>query len=314
MDSACQEIQWLLEDEIASALRLVPITEENLDRVAEHICSVSDSKNCIFTKENFNFVTGLSKNAGNGLLLFYSELAGDTFHIPGFRIKQIGKKYLCILDSPSVENYDDLMLVDQQQLGVMEQIKEKAKITRKGLGHRRSHSDFNSRSHKVLTENVKLGERTEPRGHTTISTATTSNALPRATLRKRISSWPVYLNTLELETDFFQDANTNNRHQNQNMRPYWEMNGDDEDDDEDNEGSDEMISFRSSQRSSSKGNSSSSPFPYHSYDTRELFQRSISFSEYSSKMERRTETRRRYNSLPNINLSGNNFSIYITAD
>ena len=28
----------------------------------------------------------------------------------------------------------------------------------------------------------------------------------RPTLRKRVSSWPVFLNTLELETDFNQDA------------------------------------------------------------------------------------------------------------
>ena len=77
-------------------------------------------------------------------------------------------------------------------------------------------------------------------------------------------------------------------------RPYWDMQGDDDEDDDDCI-SDEVISFRSS----SKGNSSCSPFPY---DTRELFQRSISFSEYSNKLERRTETRRRYKSLPNLHI------------
>ena len=60
VENACREIEWLLEDEIASALRRqAPITEENLNRVAEHIrCSYSQNKNCVFQKKHFNFVTG----------------------------------------------------------------------------------------------------------------------------------------------------------------------------------------------------------------------------------------------------------------
>lgn len=80
MENACQEIEWLLEDEISSALRRqVPITEENLDRVAAHICSNPESKNCVVKKEYFNFVTGLGGKMSNSLMLFFAELDNVTF-------------------------------------------------------------------------------------------------------------------------------------------------------------------------------------------------------------------------------------------
>ena len=62
---------------------------------------------------------------------------------------QVGK-YYCVVDNQSSEEYD----FDMDTPGVMERVKEKAKVTRKGLGHRRSHSDFNSRSHKVQQQDV----------------------------------------------------------------------------------------------------------------------------------------------------------------
>ena len=58
---------------------------------------------------------------------------------------QVGK-YYCVVDNPTADDYEY-----DVEPGVMERVKEKAKVTRKGLGHRRSHSDFNSRSHQVLT-------------------------------------------------------------------------------------------------------------------------------------------------------------------
>lgn len=80
VENACQEIEWLLEDEISSALRRqVPITEESLDRVAAHICSNPESKNCVVQKEYFNFVTGLGGKGSSGLMLFFAELDNVTF-------------------------------------------------------------------------------------------------------------------------------------------------------------------------------------------------------------------------------------------
>ena len=92
VENACEEIEWLLEDEISSALRRqVPITEENLDRVASHICSKIDSKNCVFQKEYFNFVTGLGKGSNNCLLMFFAELDSVSFD---YRLKQVGKYWI----------------------------------------------------------------------------------------------------------------------------------------------------------------------------------------------------------------------------
>ena len=83
VENACREIEWLLEDEIASALRRqAPITEENLNRVAEHIrSSYTENKNCVFQKKHFNFVTGM-------LLTFYFGL---YFHHHDFNIVETRK-------------------------------------------------------------------------------------------------------------------------------------------------------------------------------------------------------------------------------
>lgn len=83
----------------------------------------------------------------------------------------------------------------------------------------------------MLTENVKLRDERERHDSKNLSTnannTSTTNGNPttetprlsRPTLRRRVSSWPVFLNTLELETDFYQDsaasAVTNPRHHQQ---------------------------------------------------------------------------------------------------
>ena len=43
MNETVKEIEWLLEDEIASALRTRgPVTQESLDKVANHVKQVRD--------------------------------------------------------------------------------------------------------------------------------------------------------------------------------------------------------------------------------------------------------------------------------
>ena len=77
-------------------------------------------------------------------------------------------------------------------------------------------------TNQVLTENVKLRDERERHDQTKLSVSNNTNqninnatspsinktiaSFMRPTLRKRVSSWPVFLNTLELETDFNQDA------------------------------------------------------------------------------------------------------------
>ncbi|XP_066910551.1 KICSTOR complex protein SZT2-like [Clytia hemisphaerica] len=269
VENACREIEWLLEDEIASALRRqAPITEENLNRVAEHIrCSYSQNKNCVFQKKHFNFVTGLDNASKNCLLMFIMELESHNFG--AFELKRIGK-YYCIVSRPIIEEESDIGEPGPMDPGVMDKVKEKAKITRKGLGHRRSHSDFSSQRHEVITEKVKLREKKKP--------------------RKRVKSWPEFQDQLDVDANFIYGMD--NPPQNQNVaKPYWEI---DEDDDS------EIFYLRSQRSSTSRDPSSASPFPY---DTRELFQRSISFSEHNNKYEFRNESHKRFRSLPNINRS-----------
>ena len=66
-----KKIEWLLKDEIASALiNVSPVTEATLDNVADHVKS-STAKNCQFHLISLRFVCGLEKS----LQLFLAELS-----------------------------------------------------------------------------------------------------------------------------------------------------------------------------------------------------------------------------------------------
>ena len=267
VDKASKDIEWLLEDEITSALRQQsPISEENLDLIAHHI-SCSDKKNCISEKKYFNFVTGLDKVSNHCLPMFIVELEENTT----LDLKRIGK-YYCVVANPAIEEESDV------EPGVLQQVKERAKITRKGLGHRRSHSDFTSERHKGIVQKMKLREE-------------------KKKPRKRANSWPLFFDKVNADTNFIYGLDQQMVVHTQNLLPYWEI-------DEFME-SEEMLSVRSQLSSNSKGNSSASPYP--PYETREIFQRSISFSEQNKVDKHKVEFRKRYNSLPNItNKSGKN--------
>ena len=62
--SDCKEqIQWLLRDEIASALRLVvPVTATTLEMVATHVKESVDRPKCIHSDVDLHFVYGPEKS------------------------------------------------------------------------------------------------------------------------------------------------------------------------------------------------------------------------------------------------------------
>jgi len=275
VEKACKDIEWLLEDEITSALRhQTPITEENLDLIARHI-SCSDNKNCISQKKYFNFVTGLDTVSNHCLPMFIVELEENTT----LDLKRIGK-YYCVVANPAIEEESDV------EPGVLQQVKERAKITRKGLGHRRSHSDFTSERHKGIVQKMKLREE-------------------KKKPRKRANSWPLFFDKANADTNFIYGLDQHAVISGQTQPfPFWEL-------DEFME-SEEMLSVRSQLSSNSKGNSSASPYP--PYESRELFQRSISFSEQNKAEKYKVEFRKRYNSLPNItNKSGKTLKRFLCS-
>ena len=82
-----KKIEWLLKDEIASALRAVsPVTETTLDKVAEHVQS-SKEDNCKFEYLPLRFVFGLDKS----LQLFLNDLGNAR--VEGYLLRKEGKYY-----------------------------------------------------------------------------------------------------------------------------------------------------------------------------------------------------------------------------
>ena len=54
-----KQIQWLLRDEIACAMRnIFPVTVSTLDTVAQHVQTASDTVNCIVERVPLQFVFG----------------------------------------------------------------------------------------------------------------------------------------------------------------------------------------------------------------------------------------------------------------
>ena len=82
-----KKIEWLLKDEIASALiNVSPVTEATLDNVADHVKS-STAKNCQFHLISLRFVCGLEKS----LQLFLAELS--KARIGSYRLVSKGKYF-----------------------------------------------------------------------------------------------------------------------------------------------------------------------------------------------------------------------------
>lgn len=257
VEKACEDIQWLLEDEIASAFRTqTPITEENLDRIAKHIQNSQESQNCILEKKDFNFVTGLEKVSNHCLPMFIVELEDANLD---YNLKRVGK-YYCVVGNLVLEEESDV-----ESLNVMDEVKEKAKLSRKAFGHRRSQSDFtNTKS----IEKVKLGDK-------------------KITIR-RCRSWPLFYDRLNADDNFIYGME---QFDSRNER-LWE---------EKNHGSDMMFQIHeNTEANSSKDTSSVSPYPY---ETDELLQRSMSYSEYQ-KEDTPVQQKRRHFSLPNIHRPG----------
>ena len=139
MEKTVDVINWLLEDEISSALRVnFPITENNLDRVAEHVVISKNRgyENCIHEKRYFMFVNGIEKASVLCLPLFICELESAT--LDRYKLRRVGK-YYCMVINPNLDEESDAESIP------FEDIKEQAKITRKNHGHRRSQSDFTNR-------------------------------------------------------------------------------------------------------------------------------------------------------------------------
>ena len=125
-----EEINWLLKDEIASALRMHgPVTQSNLDIVAEHVKNSERAENCIFTKRFFKFVTGIEKANDLSLPFFIFEL--ESVNLNGYILKRVHKYYCVVVDN---------IEVDRESLK-LEQEKEQSNNLWKKKGHRRSQSD-----------------------------------------------------------------------------------------------------------------------------------------------------------------------------
>lgn len=97
-----RRIEWLLKDEIASALiNTSPVTEATLDNVADHVRN-STAENCQFQRISLRFVCGLEKS----LQLFLAELSKGS--INKFRLVKKGMYfYLAGGDSASNGNGDE---------------------------------------------------------------------------------------------------------------------------------------------------------------------------------------------------------------
>ena len=148
MEKTVDEINWLLEDEISSALRVnFPITENNLDRVAEHVVISKNRgyENCIHEKRYFMFVNGIEKASVLCLPLFICELESAT--LDRYRLRRVGK-YYCMVINPNLDEESDAESIP------FEDIKDQAKVTRKNHGHRRSQSDFTNR----ISQSINYGK------------------------------------------------------------------------------------------------------------------------------------------------------------
>ena len=137
MEKVISDVKWLLEDEIASALRLhIPLNEKSLLKVATHVedSKLSHKTNCIFEKRYFMFVTGTEKATDLCLPLFVAEV--ESTMLGKYKLTRVGKYWCVVLNT--FHHFDS----ESERREMFEEVKEKAKLTRKGMGHRRSQSDY----------------------------------------------------------------------------------------------------------------------------------------------------------------------------
>ncbi|XP_065662266.1 KICSTOR complex protein SZT2 isoform X3 [Hydra vulgaris] len=128
VSNVIEEINWLLKDEIASALRTHgPVVETSLDIVAEHVRNSPNVENCKFEKRYFKFVTGIETVSDLSSSLFIYEL--ESVNLDGYILKRVGKYYCVVVENIECENKkveDDIKQYNFQH---------------RNKGHRRSQSD-----------------------------------------------------------------------------------------------------------------------------------------------------------------------------
>ncbi|XP_064625448.1 KICSTOR complex protein SZT2-like [Lineus longissimus] len=88
-----EQIQWLLKDEIASALHYVqPVTSEMLSFVAEHVSESKDKENCTCEELPLQFVYGPDQSMPK----FFEEF--EKMNVPGYHLSKEGNFYYLVLD------------------------------------------------------------------------------------------------------------------------------------------------------------------------------------------------------------------------
>ena len=130
-----RRIEWLLKDEIASALiNVSPVTEATLDNVAEHVRS-STAKNCQFHLTSLRFVCGLEKS----LQLFLTELSRAK--INSYRLVGKGKYFYLTgdeLDKHVINGNEDVIIEAADEEVAKRQCKNSVdhERTKDGVGER----------------------------------------------------------------------------------------------------------------------------------------------------------------------------------
>ena len=61
MKDCKRDVEWLVQDEIAAAMRnTLSVTEQTLEMVAKHVKDSTNKHSCRYTKEALNYVFGAS--------------------------------------------------------------------------------------------------------------------------------------------------------------------------------------------------------------------------------------------------------------
>lgn len=263
MEKTMTEINWLLEDEIASALRTQgPVTEKNLDKVSQHVQSSKGFENCIFERRYFMFVTGIEKASDHCLPLFICEL--ESARLGRYELSRVGK-YYCVVLNPNRDDESDT------ESAVMDDVKERGKTKRKGLGHRRSQSDFTAnRQHTI--DRIELNE--------SMVQASRSHSLPSVYLTSEMFN--IDMSSQSTDNIFSKDRLNHTTH-------MWQSASD----------INPVTSSSIDRKSSSKGDSSASLNPE---DEGFFIRRCMSYTEKD--IDEQLKITRRSFSLPNLHLSG----------
>ena len=92
MVSVCDQIQWLLEDEIVAELRHAgTVTLPTLEKVAAHVQEFSHHSSCILRHVPLQFVFGAEKS----MELFVKEF--NKIEIEDYKLKVLGPYYYLVM-------------------------------------------------------------------------------------------------------------------------------------------------------------------------------------------------------------------------